>query len=133
MSERTKQLRQNSEPNMWEAVGSSSATLTRFTITGSRSNLMVLNWERRIAIVGVDPTGGQIILYTGPLPTLKISQWSQWTIEAIDNNIIVSIDGNQIITFKDKNMSKELSNGEIAMYTEDAKVSFDNMYISQLK
>ena len=53
--------------------------------------------------------------------------------EAVDNNIIVSIDGNKIITFKDRNMSKELNNGEIAMYSEDAKVSFDNMYISQLK
>lgn len=127
------QLRQNSEPNMWEAAW----IFFRYTDTfhyywfSLKPNGFELG--KKDCNSCVDPIDGQIILYTGALPTLKISQWSQWTIEAIDNNIIVSIDGNQIITFKDKNMSKELSNGEIAMYTEDAKVSFDNMYISQLK
>lgn len=64
---------------------------------------------------------------------MKIGQWSQWTIEAIDNQIMISIDGNKIITFKDKNISRELTNGGIAMYTEDAKVSFDNFYVSPIK
>ena len=118
---------------MGKQLGSSSATLTRFTITGSRSNLMVLNWERRIAIAVLIQPMDKLFYIQAALPTLKISQWSQWTIEAVDNNIIVSIDGNKIITFKDKNMSKELNNGEIAMYSEDAKVSFDNFYLSQLK
>ena len=127
------QLRQNSEPNMWEAAW----IFFRYTDTfhyywfSLKPNGFELG--KKDCNSCVDPTDGQIILYTAALPTLKISQWSQWTIEAIDNNIIISIDGNKIITFKDKNMSKESSNGEIAMYTEDAKVSFDNMYISQLK
>jgi len=127
------QLRQNSEPNMWEAAW----IFFRYTDTfhyywfSLKPNGFELG--KKDCNSCVDPTDGQIILYTAALPTLKIRQWSQWTIEAVDNNIIVSIDGNKIITFKDKNMSKELNNGEIAMYTEDAKVSFDNMYISQLK
>jgi hypothetical protein len=127
------QLRQNSVPNMWEVAW----IFFRYTDTfhyywfSLKPNGFELG--KKDCNSCVDPTDGQIILYTAALPTLKISQWSQWTIEAIDNNIIVSIDGNKIITFKDKNMSEELSNGEIAMYTEDAKVSFDNMYISQLK
>ena len=127
------QLRQNSEPNMWEAAW----IFFRYTDTfhyywfSLKPNGFELG--KKDCNSCVDPTDGQIILYTAALPTLKIRQWSQWTIEAVDNNIIVSIDGNKIITFEDKNMSKELNNGEIAMYTEDAKVSFDNMYISQLK
>ena len=127
------QLRQNSEPNMWEAAW----IFFRYTDTfhyywfSLKPNGFELG--KKDCNSCVDPTDGQIILYTAALPTLKISQWSQWTIEAVDNNIIVSIDGNKIITFKDKNMSKELNNGEIAMYSEDAKVSFDNFYLSQLK
>jgi hypothetical protein len=127
------QLRQNSVPNMWEAAW----IFFRYTDTfhyywfSLKPNGFELG--KKDCNSCVDPTDGQIILYTAALPTLKISQWSQWTIEAVDNNIIISIDGNKIIIFKDKNMSKESSNGEIAMYTEDAKVSFDNMYISQLK
>ena len=46
---------------------------------------------------------------------------------------MISIDGNKIIDFTDVNMSKELSNGQLAMYTEDAKVSFDNFYLSHYK
>jgi hypothetical protein len=125
------QLRQNSEPNMWEAAW----IFFRYTDTfhyywfSLKPNGFELG--KKDCNSCVDPTDGQIILYTAALPTLKISQWSQWTIEAVDNNIIVSIDGNKIITFKDKNMSKELNNGEIAMYSEDAKVSFDNFYLLQ--
>lgn len=127
------QLRQNSEPNMWEAAW----IFFRYTDTfhyywfSLKPNGFELG--KKDCNSCVDPIDGQNILYTAELPTLKISQWSQWTIEAVDNNIIVSIDGNKIITFKDKNMRNELNNGEIAMYTEDAKVSFDNMYITQLK
>jgi hypothetical protein len=127
------QLRQNSEPNMWEAAW----IFFRYTDTfhyywfSLKPNGFELG--KKDCNSCVDPTDGQIILYTAALPTLKISQWSQWTIEAVDNNIIVSIDGNKIITFKDKNMSKELNNGEIAMYSEDAKVSFDNFYLSPIK
>jgi hypothetical protein len=125
------QLRQNSEPNMWEAAW----IFFRYTDTfhyywfSLKPNGFELG--KKDCNSCVDPTDGQIILYTAALPTLKISQWSQWTIEAVDNNIMVSIDGNKIITFKDKNMSKELNNGEIAMYSEDAKVSYDNFYLLQ--
>ena len=46
------------------------------------------------------------------------------------NKISISVDGNKIIDFEDSSMSKQLSKGKIAMYTEDAKVGFDNFYIS---
>ena len=126
------QLRQNSEPNKWEVASISSATLTHFTIIGSRSSLMVLNWARRIATtVLIQPRDR---LFYIPHPT-HTEDWPMVTMDnrSLDNQIMISIDGNKIINFKDKNISKELSNGEIAMYTEDAKVSFDNFYLSQLK
>jgi hypothetical protein len=42
---------------------------------------------------------------------------------------MISVDDNKIIDFIDRNMSNPLSQGKIAMYTEDAKVSFDNLYL----
>lgn len=127
------QLRQNSVPNKWEVAW----IFFRYTDTfhyywfSLKPNGFELG--KKDCNNCVDPAEGQIILYTGSLPTVKIGQWSQWMIEAIDNQIMISIDGNKIITFKDKNISRELTNGGIAMYTEDAKVSFDNFYVSPIK
>ena len=49
--------------------------------------------------------------------------------EAVNNHIVISVDGNRVIDFRDDNMSKDLSKGQVAMYSEDAKVSFDNFYL----
>ena len=51
--------------------------------------------------------------------------------EAVNNHIMISVDGKRVVDFTDDNMSKELSKGQIAMYSEDAKVSFDNFYLLQ--
>jgi hypothetical protein len=127
------QLRQDSKPNPWEVAW----IFFRYTDTfhyywfSLKPNGFELG--KKDCNSCTDPIKGQNILFTGPLPTLKIDYWSQWTIDVKNNHIMISIDGNKIIDFTDVNMSKVLSNGQLAMYTEDAKVSFDNFYLSHFK
>jgi glucose/arabinose dehydrogenase len=73
---------------------------------------------------------GQIFLLTKEQPILKIDDWSTWEISMIGNHIIISIDGKVVMDLKDPSMSKNLTNGSIGLYTEDAAVSFDNVYIN---
>lgn len=75
---------------------------------------------------------GQIFLLTKEQPLLKINDWSTWEISVIGNHIIISIDGKVVMDFKDPNMSKNLTNGSIGLYTEDAAVSFDNVYVNPI-
>jgi F5/8 type C domain/Domain of Unknown Function (DUF1080) len=125
------QLRQNSSPNPWEVAW----ILFRYTDTFHyywftlKPNGFELG--KKDCNSCIDPAEGQIILLTGSLPTLKIGYWSQWTIDAKNNHIMISVDGNRIIDYVDANMSKTLSTGQLVMYTEDAKVSFDNFYLAQ--
>lgn len=124
------QLRKNSSPKKWE-VG---WTFFRYTDTfhyywfSLKPNGFELG--KKDCNSCTDPVDGQIILLTGPLPTLKINAWSQWIIEMTENRIKIFVDGNKIIDYKDPSMSEQLGSGKIAMYTEDAKVSFDNFYLS---
>ena len=77
---------------------------------------MELNWERRILRNNViDPVDGQNILFTGPVPKLKIGEWSKWTVEAVNNHIMISVDGNRVVDFTDDNMSKDVSKGQVAI------------------
>jgi hypothetical protein len=124
------QLRKNSSPKKWE-VG---WTFFRYTDTfhyywfSLKPNGFELG--KKDCSSCTDPVDGQIILLTGPLPTLKINAWSQWIIEMKENKIKIFVDGNKIIDFVDPSMSEQLGSGKVAMYTEDAKVSFDNFYLS---
>jgi 3-keto-disaccharide hydrolase/F5/8 type C domain-containing protein len=124
------QLRKNSSPKKWEVAW----IFFRYTDTfhyywfSLKPNGFELG--KKDCTSCTDPVDGQIILFTGPLPTLKLGAWSQWAIDMTGNKISISVDGNKIIDFEDSSMSKQLSKGKIAMYTEDAKVGFDNFYIS---
>lgn len=75
---------------------------------------------------------GQIFLYTASNPKLTIGQWNHWHIKVVGNHIQVWIDGNLVVDFVDQNMAPQLASGSINMYTEDARVNFDNIYISVL-
>ena len=125
------QLRKNNPPNSWE-VGWIFFRYTDtfhyywFTLKPNGIELGKKDCDKCI-----DPVEGQIILFTGPVPKLKIGEWSKWTVEAVNNHIMISVDGKRVVDFTDDNMSKELSKGQIAMYSEDAKVSFDNFYLLQ--
>ena len=125
------QLRLNSTPKKWEVAW----ILFRYSDTfhyywfSLKPNGIELG--KKDCQDCVDPVEGQIILYTAALPTLRIGQWSQWTIEAVNNHITISIDGNKVIDMVDTGASEALSSGNIAMYTEDASVSYDNFYVSR--
>jgi hypothetical protein len=73
-----------------------------------------------------DPVDGQKYLVTKSLPKLKLDTWQHWKVQAIGNHFKVWIGGNLVVDYIDKGMTSALANGKIAMYTEDARVKFDN-------
>lgn len=126
-----KQLRENSPPNPWEVAWiffrySDTFHYYWFSLKPNGIELGKKSCNRCN-----DPVDGQIILFTAALPTLKLGQWSQWTIEAKGNHIIVSIDGNEVVDYIDRSMSSKLRSGEVALYTEDARVAFDNVHLAR--
>ncbi|HXS60452.1 MAG TPA: family 16 glycoside hydrolase, partial [Candidatus Sulfopaludibacter sp.] len=74
-----------------------------------------------------DPVDGQQFLVTKLDPKLDLNSWSHWKIIIIGNNIQVFVDGKLVIDYNDEEMSHALSHGNIAMYSEDAYVQYDNM------
>jgi Domain of Unknown Function (DUF1080) len=80
----------------------------------------------------IDLFRGQIFLKQLETPTLQTGKWSTWNIQVIGNQIKVAIDGNQLIDYTDETMSDKLRGGAIALYTEDADVVYDNVYVSPL-
>lgn len=47
----------------------------------------------------------------------------------IGNNINVFWNGNLVIDYVDRAMSPKFASGKIALYSEDAYVLYDNMYV----
>jgi hypothetical protein len=125
-----KQLRLNTRPNSWEAAW----VLFRYTDIFHYYWLLVkpdgVELGKKDCNSCTDPIGGQVFLKRLDAPNLTFDRWSKWNIQALDNHIVVSIDGNRIIDYIDKNASETLANGSVGLYTEDADVAFDNIYIS---
>ena len=125
------QLRKNNPPNSWEAGWIFFRYTDTFHYYWFTLKPNGIELGKKDCDNCVDPVEGQIILFTGPGPRLKIGEWSKWTVEAVNNHIMISVDGKRVIDFTDDNMSNDLSKGQVAMYSEDAKVSFDNFYLLQ--
>jgi len=125
------QLRKNTPPNSWEVGWIFFRYTDTFHYYWFTLKPNGIELGKKDCNNCVDPVDGQIILFTGPGPRLKIGEWSKWTVEAVNNHIMISVDGHRVIDFTDDNMSKDLSKGQVAMYSEDAKVSFDNFYLLQ--
>jgi len=125
------QLRRRSPPNTWEVAWIFFRYSDTFHYYWVALKPNGIELGKKDCDHCTNPVDGQINLLTAPLPTVKIGEWSQWRIEALNNHISVYIDGNKVLDFIDSNMSKEGSAGKIAMYTEDAKVSFDNFFIKE--
>lgn len=126
-----KQLRQNDPPNMWEVAWIFFRYTDMFHYYWFLLKPNGIELGKKDCDNCTDPKDGQIALYTAPFPTLKIGEWSQWTIEAKGKSITVSVDGNIVINFEDHNVSKTLRTGRVAMYSEDAEISFDNFHLLQ--
>ena len=74
-----------------------------------------------------------VSLYTHSNPKYEIGNWNNLYIKAINNTITVGINGSKVFSFVDNNMSEILKNGMMGLVSNDASVSFDNIYIKKLE
>lgn len=124
------QLRQNSSPNPWEVAWVFFRQTDTFHYYAFLVKPNGIEFDKKDCNTCTDPVQGQQFLVTASSPILKIGGWSHWTITAIGNHIMISVDGNKVVDYVDQTMSQQLSSGAIAMYTEDANVNFDNVSIT---
>ena len=126
------QLRRNDPPNSWETAW----ILFRYTDT-FHYYWLELNPEgaelgKKDCDHCTDSFKGQIFLSTVDHPNLKVGDWSHWKITAVGNHIRLAINGTRVIDFVDNKMSKELAQGSIGLYTEDAYAEFNNLNITEV-
>jgi hypothetical protein len=74
----------------------------------------------------------QVFLYTASDPDKVIGQWYHYHVKAVGNHFEISRDGSLIVNYTDTGMAPELASGHIDMYTEDARVNFDNFWVQSL-
>jgi Domain of Unknown Function (DUF1080). len=125
-----KQLRLNSTPNKWEVAWIFFHYTDTFHYYWFLLKPNGIEMGKKDCNTCTNPIDGQITLFTAPMPTIKIGEWSQWAINMTGEHIVISVDGNVVIDYTDKSQSKELTKGRFAMYNEDAEVSFDNFHVS---
>ena len=126
------QLRQNSTPNPWEVAW----VMWRYQD----------DWHHYYFIF--KPNGielgkkqnenqaeEQIFLYTANEPKLEIDEWNTWYIKMSGNHIEIWLkmeDGSwqRVVNYNDN--TPIVGPGNIGLYTEDAHVQFDDVYIASL-
>jgi hypothetical protein len=128
---RTKQqLRQNSAPNTWEAAW------VMWRYVDSYHHYYFILKPNGIELGKKDndrQAEEQVFLYTTGSPKLQLDKWSNWTIKMQGNHIQVYVNSLKVADYIDNTMSHTLSNpGAVGLYTEDAHVQFDDVYISPL-
>jgi hypothetical protein len=126
------QLRQNSTPNPWEVAW----IMWRFQD----------DWHHYYFIFkpnGVElgkkqnenQAEEQIFLYTANEPQLKINEWNTWHIKMSGSHIEIWLkmaDGSwqKVVDYHDN--APILGPGNIGLYTEDAHVQFDDVYLAPI-
>jgi hypothetical protein len=126
------QLRQNSTPNPWEVAW----IMWRYHD----------DWHHYYFIFkpnGVElgkkqndnQAEEQIFLYTANEPILKINEWNAWYLKMSDKHIEIWLemaDGfwQRVVNYYDN--EPIVGPGKIGLYTEDAYVQFDDVYIASL-
>lgn len=122
-----KPLRKNSPANMWE-VG---WLFFRYSDTFHYYWLLVkpngIELGKKDCDNCSNSVDGQKFLVTKSTPALKYNTWNKVKVDMIGNNIKVFWNGNLVIDYTDKTMSPKLTSGNIAMYSEDAYVLYNNM------
>jgi hypothetical protein len=126
-----KQLRANSFPNTWETAWIFFRYTDDFHYYWFVQKPTGIELGKKDCNTCANPFEGQEFLYTDKIPTLKIGEWSNWKISAIENNITISLDGTEF-KLTDFDMSPELGHGSIGFYTEDAGVAFDNFTVKEI-
>lgn len=126
-----KQTRQGSPANTWEA----GWFIFRYTDTFHYYWFLIrsdgIELGKKDCDTCDDSFGGQQFLVTKDLPLLKLNKWQHWKIQAIDNHIKIWVDNKLVIDHIDKTMSSKLASGNIAMYSEDALVQYDNVLLTR--
>jgi hypothetical protein len=124
LSATVRQLRSGSAPNPWEVgwVLWHYADDTHFYYFAPKPN----GWE----LGKEDPgyPGAQRFLATASSPSFPIGTWYHIGIEQTGTTIRVSVNDQVIATVTDS--ERPYSSGNIALYSEDAEVYFDNISIS---
>ena len=127
-----KQLRQDSLPKPWETLWVFFRYTDDFHYYWFVLKPTGIELGKKDCDTCTRPFEGQVFLYTDEIPTLKPGQWSNWRINAIGNNIDVSLNGTKVIQFTDDSMSPQLASGSIGVYAEDAMIAFDNLRIEEV-
>jgi Domain of Unknown Function (DUF1080) len=77
---------------------------------------------------GTNPSS-QIIIKTITKPKADIGEWDHLDLTVINNHIVAVIDGVKAFDYYD---NSSFNTGKIAMYCEDATVSFDNIEVKPI-
>ncbi len=127
-----KQTRQGSPPNTWEA----GWFIFRYTDMFHYYWFLIrsdgIELGKKDCSTCSNPIDGQKYLVTKKFPTLKPNTWHHWKIQAIGNHIKVFVDNQWVVDFIDRGMTPQLAGGNVAMYSEDAYVKFDNMNVKKI-
>jgi hypothetical protein len=65
-------------------------------------------------------------------PGKKPCTCGKWEIIVIVDRLMIPINGTTMMNFLDRSMTAPLSRGLIGLYTEDAEVSFDDIFLTNL-
>jgi hypothetical protein len=126
----SEQLRQNSTPNPWEVAW----IMWRFQDDWHHYYLIFKpNGVELGKKQNENQAEEQIFLYTANEPQLKINEWNTWHIKMSGNHIEIWLkmaDGSwqSVVDYHDN--KPIVGPGNIGLYTEDAYVQFDDVYIS---
>ena len=127
-----KQLREGTLPMPWEAAWIFFRYTDEFHYYWFLVKPTGIELGKKDCDTCANPYLGQIFLYSDDRSILKVGDWSDWEIDAIGNRIIISVNGTRLIDFLDRSMSQQLARGAIGLYTEDAAVSFDDIFITKV-
>lgn len=124
-----KQLRQNSPPNTWEAAW----VMWRWVDLYHHYYFVIktngIEFGKKDTSCNCEE---QVFLKTGTSPKLQIGAWDHIKISSIGKHTTIWVDGSKVVDMDDPSYnSAKMSSGFIGLYTEDASVGFDNVYIGK--
>jgi hypothetical protein len=125
-----KQLRRNSQPNVWEVGWIDFRYVGRFHHYCLLFKPNGIELGKKDCDSCTDPVDGQKFLETKSTPKMGLGTWNNIKVDMVGNHIKVFWNGNLLIDYIDKTMSPKLASGKIAMYSEDAYVLYNNMDVS---
>ena len=124
-----KQTRQNSPPNAWEAAW----VMWRWVDLYHHYYFVIktngIEFGKKDTSCNCEE---QVFLKTGTSPKLQIGAWNHIKISSIGKHTTIWVGGSKVVDMDDPSYhSAKMSRGFIGLYTEDASVGFDNVYIDK--